>query len=382
MSRKVGLRFMASVGGKGVATLPNILDLSFPSTSTDSNVTYWSGIGRKVFYANGLFWVFYSDGTNMIYQTSEDGVTWSAATTIRTCDTGQNFSVWFDGTYLHYAATAVQTYNGPIVYRRGIPNSDGTITWSAAEQTARQDANIAFKRIIIAVDSAGFPWIGMYSLQKAPLTAGSFADVTKSSTNDGTWVTDSGFPYQPDTTKNKRDIMILIPLTLQKMYIIYVWTGGPASNPINGRLWSGGAWSDQETPTTRQSWYASISAVGYRDIVHIVFDEYTTGNAYHLQRTEDGWSETSLGISGYGAAGFSLTVQKETGYLWLFYIVSNEILYGKYVTSWLLAVVLQSRTATESPFSVNSYYQVYGDKLGVVWTESPAYTIAHSGLYG
>ena len=28
---------------------------------------------RKIFFANGLFWVFYSDGTNMVYRTSADG---------------------------------------------------------------------------------------------------------------------------------------------------------------------------------------------------------------------------------------------------------------------------------------------------------------------
>ena len=33
---------------------------------------------RKSFYANGRYWVFYSDATNMVYKTSLDGVSWSS----------------------------------------------------------------------------------------------------------------------------------------------------------------------------------------------------------------------------------------------------------------------------------------------------------------
>lgn len=371
--------------GKGAKIPTSILDLSFLGTSTDGDVTYWAGFGRKCFYANKRFWVFYSDGTNIVYRTSTDGKTWSAVTTIRTCDSSHNFSVWFDGTYVHYAATETYGYNLPIVYRRGTPNSDGTITWSATEQVVRQDVNMAFRNVIIAVDSGGYPWIGMMINDQTspPGGNGIYADVTKSSKNDGTWTTATGFPYRPDATApGKRDIMILVPLTAQKMYITYVWSGAPASNPINGRLWDGSAWSSQETATTRQSHDASISSVAYGDIVHVVYDERTTYNIYHLKREAGTWTETSMGFIGEGT-GFSLTVQQETGYLWVFYIKTNTILYRRYLTSWGAETTLQTRTGAQSPYAMNSYYQARSDgKLGVVWTEAPWYTIAHSGLYG
>jgi len=372
--------------GKAVVTpapiIPSeVLGLSFPNTSTDVNVTYQGGIGRKCFYANGLFWVFYTDGTNIVYRTSEDGATWSSPTTVRVCDTGTNFSVWFDGTYVHYAATAVYDWNEPIVYRRGTPNTDGTITWSASEQTVIQDPDKAFQNIFIAVDSDGYPWIGMRTVQAAPLPSGNWAEVIKSSTNDGTWTTQSGFPYRPDTTSGKRDIMILVPLTSQKMYIIYVWSGATASNPINGRLWDGSSWGSQETATTRQSHDASISAVACQDIVHVVYDELTTNVVYHLKRVAGTWSETQIMATSAGA-GWSLTVQIETEYLWLFYILNYDVLYRRYTTAWDTSPnTLQDRAAAQSPYAVNSYYRARSDgKLGVVWTESPAYKIAHSGL--
>jgi len=370
---------------KGVQIPTTILDLSFPNTSTDVDVTYRSGIGRKCFYANGLFWVFYSDGTNMVYRTSEDGVTWSSPTTIRACDTSHNFAVWFDGSHLHYAATPLSNWNEPVVYRRGIPNDDGSITWSTAEQTVRQDANMWFRNITLAVDSGGYPWIGMATNQRAPLTVGTFADVSKSSKNDGVWMTQTGFPYRPDTTVNKRDILILVPLTSQKMYIIYVLAAGPATNPINGKLWAGSIWDLEETATSRQSHDASISAVAYQDIVHVVYDERTTNVVYHLKRAAGpapgSWTETQIMATSEGS-GWSLTVQVETGYLWLFYIINNDVLYRQYISEWDASpTTLQDRTAAESPYSMNSYYRARSDgKLGVIWTESPAYTIAHSGL--
>jgi len=368
-------------------TLPNILDLSFPAgdsaVSGDVDVTYWSGFGRKCFYANGRWWVFYSDGTNIVYRSCADGKTWSSPTTIRACDSSHNFSVWFDGTYLHYAATATNDYNVPIVYRCGTPNANGSITWLESEQTVRQDANMAFRNIIIAVDSDGYPWIGMMvgDYTSPPGGNGIYADVTKSSMKWGIWSTASGFPYRPDGVKNKRDLMILVPLT-GMMYIIYVWSGYVASNPINGRLWNGLSWGAQETATSRQSMYGDLTAVAYGDIVHIVYVEKDTNDIYHLKRQDSSWSEMFI-MAGTVDVSVSLSVQTETGYLWLFYIKTYDIFYRKYTTTWSASdILLQDRAVAQSPYSINSYYQVNGDKLGVVWTESPSYTVAHSGLYG
>jgi len=83
---------------------------SVVGTSTTGAVPYPHQ--RKTFYANGRFWVFYSDGRNMVYRTSTDGSTWSSATTVRAAINGSLFSVWFDGTYLHYA----YAYNSAIYY--------------------------------------------------------------------------------------------------------------------------------------------------------------------------------------------------------------------------------------------------------------------------
>jgi len=83
------------------------------------------GFQRKGFYAAGRFWAFYSDGTNAGWKTSADGTTWTGAfTSIAACIYGTHFSVWFDGTYVHYA----RYKTNDLFYRRGTPVDDGTIT--------------------------------------------------------------------------------------------------------------------------------------------------------------------------------------------------------------------------------------------------------------
>jgi len=105
-------------------------------TSTVSNATLFD-YERKSFYANGRYWVFYVDGTNMVYSTSTDGTSWTVGpqSPIRGGDWGGGnfFSIYFDGTYVHYVFGYYNVLNYPLLYRRGTPNSDGTITWSKAE---------------------------------------------------------------------------------------------------------------------------------------------------------------------------------------------------------------------------------------------------------
>ena len=90
---------------------------------------------RKTFYAAGRHWVFFSDTSLINYFSSTDGSTWTGSKTANSISSGEKFSVFFDGTYVHLAFCSGDG-GAPIYYRRGTPNSNGTITWSAAEQTA------------------------------------------------------------------------------------------------------------------------------------------------------------------------------------------------------------------------------------------------------
>ncbi|HEY4674658.1 MAG TPA: S8 family peptidase, partial [Candidatus Bathyarchaeia archaeon] len=152
---------------------------------------------RKTFYASGRYWMFYSDGINMVYRTSTDSLTWTAATSVRTCSSGQYFSTWFDGTYLHYAY-AFPSANTPLYYRRGTPNADGSITWSTQQEQIAKSAMMytTYCYPSVSADSNRYPFIS-YTMQALSYY---YPCVTKSSRNDGIWTTASGFPYQLSTT--------------------------------------------------------------------------------------------------------------------------------------------------------------------------------------
>jgi len=245
-------------------------------TSTDQWATCY-GTNRKTFYANGLFWVFYSDGTNMVYRTSSDGVNWSSATTVRACAGGYMFAIWFDGTYVHYAYANYGTGQTQY-YRRGFI-SGSSITWQA-EQTVGTVTNC--EHHTICTDSGGYPWI-IYRC-----SAG--IQVTKSSTNDGTWSTAYGFPWT--LTSYTSSAATLTPLTAGKMYATYVTAAGSV---IKGKLWSGSSWGDEEsissvaTPNI-ESYYGWCTTVAEGDDIHLVYTKVTSYDLVYIKRTYGtGW---------------------------------------------------------------------------------------------
>lgn len=189
----------------------------------------------KTLFAAGLYWAFYNTGSQIVFKTSSDGSTWSAATPVCPVSGGYQFCIFFDGTYIHYARGS-----STIFYRRGIPQSNGTIAWSATEQQVATGIQVSTVVPMVAVDSGGFPWI---SVEGSGTTVA--ATIYKSSTNDGTWVTASGFPkiisLSGYTSNNFR--CGIAPLLSGKMIVfmadsgvplvVSVWDGSTFGSPIS-----------------------------------------------------------------------------------------------------------------------------------------------------
>jgi len=102
--------------------------------TTTSSVASAAPNQRKIFFADTRFWFFYSDGTNEVWSTSLNGVTWSSTQVVRTGAPGHLISIWYDrpNNNIYYASTAAS--NTQFQYRFGTLNSDGTITWTIAEK--------------------------------------------------------------------------------------------------------------------------------------------------------------------------------------------------------------------------------------------------------
>jgi hypothetical protein len=259
---------------------------------------------RHTFYSNGRHWVFYSDGTNYVWRTSTDGESWSSATTIVEGSDGTYWATFHDDIYVHYARWA----DAAIYYRRGTTNADGTIDWSAAEQTAVavDDATDSYG-VGVGVDSGGYPWVSWKDS-----TDGS--QVSKSSTNDGTWTDAGGFPLGGFGVVCARDIFV--PLTSGKMYVIYYNSG------LKGILWSGSDWGDVESIDSSIRGTDFYSATSYGDVVQVAYVDANPYPVVYIERSGGGsWGAPVTIYDGVSSSSIhiNLTSTSDTGDLILFW---------------------------------------------------------------
>jgi len=157
---------------------------------------------QGIHYINGRYWFFFSDGMDLLYTVSSDGVSWTPPTVIDTpgiVTEGFRFDTFFDGTYLHIAVGM-----GDIYYRRFIPINSTLIRDPPGDPDWFYVTSAPMQTISITTDTDGYPWIAYDFIPTF---------VTKSSTNDGTWVTDTdnGFPYEIPTHGDPRVTVRRLP---------------------------------------------------------------------------------------------------------------------------------------------------------------------------
>jgi len=347
-----------------------VIDPSTVGTSTTDQATT-AAFQRKTFYANGRYWVFYSDGAKMMFRTSTDGSSWTAATQVRSaCDSGQDFSVWVDGMKIHYAYAEGYTDSHIIYYRKGTLNSDGTITWSAAEQTAENGGPYSRGRPKVAVDSDGYPWI----IFEKGTASGNTVAVTKSSTKDGTWTTDSGFPHSLRSAAAYTSFRgALVPLTNGKMYATYTKNG----NKIKGQLWNGSAWGTEETATSStiyKGWAMSMTSSG--DDVYLAFLS-TSYNVIYVNRTSGSWgSEATIKSSATSSSYPSISADGGDVYVfWAGSPSADHIYYRKHSGgSWGSEVdwIDESTDGLTRNDALSAYETSYGGKIGLTYLTGSA----------
>lgn len=344
-----------------------------PATVATTTVTTAVNYGymRKSFYAAGLFWAFYSTGTNAGWEFSNDGTTWVGAfTSIGACLYGNRFSIWFDGTYIHY----VRFDNFDLFYRRGIPENDGTITWSAVEQTVYDgESGDECEFPCIAVDTNGYAWIGVYHDQP---DGDDFPVVLKNDNNDGTWATD--FAYELKVNLDSASWRVApVPLTDGKVYVVYCESG---STPF-GKLYDAG-WGAEENDLADYSiedgWGFSAGAIG--DNVHFVYNRDVTYQIRHNERVWGvGWDAADVLVQDTmsNSTGPVLSVDPSTGDLYCFWALSvdDHVYYRRYTgAAWQARVDWIDETVDDIPYDdrISSFYMDYGGYIGLLYVTKVA----------
>ena len=117
---------------------------------------------NKLVYAQGLWWAFYSDGTNIAYETSPDGSVWSSPTTVSSSTDstkGYDFSIWTSGNTIYYVLTGYGK-SASFLWRYGTLQSSGTISWTISETTVTT-TNTVYSYDSMATDSFGNVWVAL-----------------------------------------------------------------------------------------------------------------------------------------------------------------------------------------------------------------------------
>lgn len=298
-----------------------------------STAGYPASPQRKSFYINGRFWVFYSDGTNIVYQTSIDGITWTAETNIRSCTSGRYFSVYCNGTYFGY--TFCDTTLAAIYFRRGTPNPDGSISWSTNENTVIENLASLMATPELVFDSNGYPWIG-YSDDEGVATR-KYPFVVKATAEDGsTWDT----PVKLSTNDMNYHV-IPVALTAGKVYVLYAQSTTFVDADSKGKLWDGFAWGGEETVgqykvlSLEFDWYAN----SYNDTVYITYLSISPYQVrFNVRVYGVGWNATDELLQ--DDAEFdsvpNLTVDETNGNMYCIYPnapIVNSLFYRKYIAS-------------------------------------------------
>lgn len=307
------LALLATGGLLGVIS-PPAAHAASPGTVGGTTTNYGVGFAFQQYAcaANGLYWVFYNDGSNWGYRTSaisSNGLTWSSETTITTSvPTGYlgNMAFYCNGaTNTVYYAGTDESGDSEFFYRSGALGSNGVVTWNAPEATVPTSKAID-TTTSVAVDTSGDVWVAVTTGSTQP---GTQVEVFEN-TGGSSW--NSFSPFTSSATAAAE----LVPLTGGSMALLF------ASSYIGSQLaeevYSSGIWSTGATTSGNYELIAS-SAVALGNTLELCTSDGS--NIYYLSLPYQGsWSSPLTLASGTGC---SITGNGSTT-LGAFYVATGD----------------------------------------------------------
>ena len=151
---------------------------------------------RHSWYSDGRHWVMYATDDEIVYTSSEDNITWetpilfanySCTLPEESCCNGSVFSLWYDVSldrvdvvYLTNAG-----YNTSVYYRRGRPETDGTIAWNNIHTAMNATANVSYMHPSICTNTLDYPFVALMAWNISSHDYEGW--VTTSTTNNSIW---------------------------------------------------------------------------------------------------------------------------------------------------------------------------------------------------
>jgi hypothetical protein len=247
---------------------------------------------RDTVYGLGSARVFYmgydpANASHIYFRSSADGINWLSRTYC--CDVldADEFSLFWDGTYIHTTWIANDAIQASVSYRRGTPNSNGAITWGATQQVyAPSLANAYVLPTITAY--GGIPYIA-YGHTVGPTQVWG---ATASNQTNGTWLQDAAFE-NTDLLAGNATVEACID-ALPASGVIHVTIESvvpPALFPEVGSLrYTGGAWQAYETIIDTAAFGDSLcSTVPWGNVMNVITNFVPGNDISHRQSTPGGF---------------------------------------------------------------------------------------------
>jgi PKD repeat protein len=352
-------------------------------TTSLSTMTY--PYQRRLFYGNGRFWMFYSDGSNLVYKSSITGNYWGDSTIVLTGVTANSrVTTYYDGTYLHIAY-APGVSSSSLAYRRYECMGDGTLVASAAWQTAKAAAaGITYYNTSICIDGSGHPVIAYLHYIDALGTSTPY--VIKNTQTNGTWVTD--FDYQLNAAAATVWRVAVVASQGDTIMAIYGYDG----QTVKSKVWNTG-WLGENATASKIETGSHFSAVTTTDnVVHLVFCEDATEDITYTHYHVGGlnWEAEETIYNGTNTSLSPVLEKDNLDYLYCFWLedpTGDHIYYTRQIAGvWEVAATdWMTGTSIVSASNVTGgYQQSPGNYLSLAWlagTSSP-YSIRFAYLEG
>lgn len=344
-------------------------------TTSDYTAAIRYAVQRLSVFMAGRYWLFYIHNGIFRYRTSSDGLTWTSSTQIGEIDGSGMACVYFDGTYIHYARVRSQA----LYYRRGIPSMDGSITWSAAEQTVYDNAPVGgFLHMSINVLSGGYPAISYARDDGAEY----LPRVMISDNNDGTW---SG--SESETTLNGTNDTSW-GTSLHKLgsglYVLY----GRDENNILAQEYSGGSWQGEEDTGYDSQGGVLWAAVEINGEIHVAYIDDDTLDIYHGYRNSGGVWQAAASVQAANDPARATEICVTANSIYIFWVDVDEqaVFYRKSTdngSTW------KDEAGNDTPqkfldspeevygYDIQVYEKIMGAHTGIMWRggTSDPYTI-------
>ena len=327
------------------------IDPSTVATSTSAQPTRYSHMEKVCGPAATRYWAFFSDGTNAVFASSTDGDTWSSTTSLGTGTNGQNIGVYCSGTTVKYVRV-VGTVS--LFYREGTFQSDGTISWSAAEQTITGNVNGQYYDGTLTVDTSSNLWTSAFN------------------NNDGgceVW-TNSGGSWAQSIDLGTFAACKVLALTAGDMAALQQATIG--SSAVGIRFYTG-SWAAAINTVETDYSLQSSDACAQGDRVHfVVNDDGSTIEYQNILDTDSSWSSlVSVATDGANSVGIACSASV----LSIVHIDSSNNVDWHMSTSatgasWTSGVAMASSESTPNQISVS--YSVTSSEVLATWQAGSA----------